>query len=519
MSNRNRAGRSLPAVWVLCLAALAASCMQYETRQVVPDSGLPVREKNIIILYQGIAAFQLSGARLADGQLTGLVADVPRLGHASRRYELHLHLSEEYSATLVKGTEIAVPIEMVSSAYVYDLDLEKSIINTSVLSSVLTSAGCAAAGCTFISLASSCPCVYVQDGGQYRFVGEVFPGAVQPALERHDYLRLDPASPAGGEYRLKLANELQEVQHTNLAELLVCDHPPNTTVLADRHGRLHTVREPWAPLTATDSDGSVVLEAVLRRDDRTASPRLKPASDAGLYWLEAAFPRPAGARSAKLLLRARNSFWLDYCYYRLQSNFGSAFAGWQARQEKASSEELLRWRSEQGIALSVYVKRGREWEYADCFDEVGPLAAREQVLVLELAGQSSGELQVKLEAGFLFWEVDFLGVDYSPDLPVKCAALPLLRAENQDSLDITAALQADDGQYYDQGEIGNFATLRFPCPQEAPGLRRTVFLHAKGYYGVRREFSGQPDLALLKGFREPGSFPRYSRELFFEIWR
>jgi hypothetical protein len=93
----------------------------------------------------------------------------------------------------------------------------------------------------------------------------------------------------------------------------------------------------------------------------------------------------------------------------------------------------------------------------------------------------------------------------------------LLQAEDQDALDVTAALRADDGDYYDQHHIGNSAMLRFPNPPQAQGMSRTVYLHAKGYYDVVRDFTGEPDIALLQGFREPGAFPRYSRELFTEI--
>jgi hypothetical protein len=522
MLHRNWLRHSISAALIVCVLGSTTTCMHYQARSITPDDRLPLQEKNIIILHQGELSFQLSGARFSDNQLTGVVADTPSLNKASKQYELHLYLSNAYRTSLAKGAEIVVPLEMISTAIVYDVNLQKTVINTSILTSILTLVG-VSVGISLLSVlvmsanGGSCPYVYVDTDGKSRFVGDIYPGAVQPALERHDYLLLDPMSPRGDEYRLKLVNELKEVQHTNLAELVVCDHPPDTAVLMDKYGCVHTIQEPTAPIQGMDSNGNSILEVISRRDDRTANPRMVPVSDSGLYALYVTFPRLPQARSAKLLLRARNSLWLDYCYYRFQANFGSAFAGWQAKQKNATSDELLRWRREQGISLSVSMKSDREWKYIDCFNEVGPSAAREQVLVVDLGEQSSDDLQIKLESGFLFWEVDFLGIDYSEDLPVTRTTVSLLQAESQGSLDVTAALRADDGKYYDQHEIGNSAMLRFPCPPQAQDMSRTIYLHAKGYYEVIRDFSGEPNIAMLLGFREPGAFPRYSSELFSEL--
>jgi hypothetical protein len=496
--------------------------MHYQRRSIIPDDRLPLQEKNILILHQGELSFQLSGARFSDNQLTGVVADAPSLDNASKQYELHLYLNKEYSSSLAHGMEIVVPLEMISTAVIYDLDLKKTVINTSILTSILTLVG-VSVGFSILSMlimatsGGSCPYVYVDDDGASRFVGDIYPGAVQPALERHDYLLLDPMIPRGGEYRVKLVNELKEVQHTNLAELVVCDHTPDTAVLMDTHGCVRTIQEPMAPIQGIDGNGNPILDVLSRQDDRRAIPRMVPASASGLSTLYVTFPRPPHARTAKLVLHARNSLWLDYCYYRFQANFGSSFTDWQAKQRKATAEELLRWRREQGINLSVSLKSGREWKYIDCFNEVGPLADRDQVLVLALGEPTSDDLQIKLESGFLFWEVDLLAIDYSEDLPVTRTTISLLQAENQDSLDVTAALHTDDGEYYEQPEIGNAATLRFPCPPKTPGMDRTVYLHAKGYYEVVRDFSGEPNIALLQGFREPGAFPRYSHDLFSDL--
>ncbi|HEX6334497.1 MAG TPA: hypothetical protein VFZ78_09735, partial [Flavisolibacter sp.] len=42
------------------------------------------------------------------------------------------------------------------------------------------------------------------------------------------------------------------------------------------------------------------------------------------------------------------------------------------------------------------------------------------------------------------------------------------------------------------------------------GKTFSVVLHTKGYYEHVRDYKGKPQLAFLKGFRNPGAFPAFS---------
>ena len=62
---------------------------------------------------------------------------------------------------------------------------------------------------------NSCPFIYTYDGQDFVFAGEIYSGAVYPPLERHDYLLLSELEEEDGIYKMKISNQLEEVQHTN----------------------------------------------------------------------------------------------------------------------------------------------------------------------------------------------------------------------------------------------------------------------------------------------------------------
>jgi hypothetical protein len=87
----------------------------------------------------------------------------------------------------------------------------------------------------------SCPFVYSWDGTRYVFDAEPYGGAIARGLEKDDYSELGQLREADGRYKLRMTNEVDETQMTNLTELWVVDHPAGTRVVPDIQGKLHTV--------------------------------------------------------------------------------------------------------------------------------------------------------------------------------------------------------------------------------------------------------------------------------------
>jgi hypothetical protein len=224
------------------------------------------------------------------------------------------------------------------------------------------------------------------------------------------------------------------------------------------------------------------------------------------------FALPQNTDSGKLFIRARNSVWLDNVFKELFGLLGSYQDAWIKRNNNADPQKLLAWSLDQKIPLSVYLEKNGKWEFCDYFNLAGPMALKEDVLAIDLKGIRDDTLKIKLESGFNFWEIDFAGIDFSPNVPVNISKAIIDQAVTEDKENISQLLTKDDSNYYIQSETDNLADLSFSVPAFT-GEDRTVILHSKGYYQMNLKSKGLPHLAKLNKIRQPGNFPEYSREL------
>ena len=363
-----------------------------------------------------------------------------------------------------------------------------------------------------ITKGQSCPFIYTYENGQYKFIGEIYSGATYPSLERHDYLVLGDLEATDGQYRIKIANKVEEIQHTNLAELVVVDHPRDTKVIMDKNGNCQTMGKIQAPVQAVNLRGKDVRLELSKQDTISYSGEGAIESQTETDGVVLTFDRPAGADSAKLLLKAKNNLWIDYTFKRFHELFGSYYHRWEERQLKVPGDSISNWMAAQGVFLQVSLKKNGVWERVDQFNLPGPMAYREDVLALDISGADPGPLEVKLEAGTLFWELDYAGIDFSPSTEVKTTVVPLTQATTDKGTDVAPLLNSDDGKYYSQPEIGDEAVLIFAAPAAA-GMSRSIFLHSKGHYQILQDPKGRPDRKYLEAFLQPGRLNRFSLEL------
>jgi len=363
-----------------------------------------------------------------------------------------------------------------------------------------------------IAKGQSCPFIYTYEDGQYKFIGEIYSGATYPSLERHDYLALGDLESTDGQYRIKIANKVKEIQHTNLAELVVVDHPRDTKVVMDKNGTCQTLGSIQNPVKAVNLRGKDVSLELSKQDTLSYSGEGAPDQQAEKDGVVLTFERPAGAENAKLLIKAKNNLWIDYTFKRFHELFGSYYHKWEERQLKVPGDSISSWMAAQGVYLQVSLKKNGIWERVDQFNLPGPMAYREDVLALDISGAAPGPLEVKLEAGTLFWELDYAGIDFSSNTEVKTTVVTLSQATTNQGTDVASLLTADDDKYYSQPEIGDEAVLTFAAPAAA-GMSRSVFLHSKGHYQILQDPKGRPDRKYLEAFLQPGRLNRFSLEL------
>jgi hypothetical protein len=492
-------------------------------------AGLEYQGKNFILHFNE-KTLRLTNVELQDNTISGQITEVPHSfanyqvnpNKANRYYkkasfnqsyllnEVHLYV-DEYAD--MGNNRISVPVSSVSKVEIYDKDTAATT-GSWVLGTLGVIAG------VYLILAilvlifkESCPFIYTYDGDNFHFAGEIFSGAIQPGLERHDYLRLPAIKPADGKYKLKVTNEVKEIQHINLMELLAVDHPANVSVLMDKYGQLQTVAEPVQPTFAKTITGQDIIPMIGNQDDLAYHFNAAATTDATTDGIVLTFDKPEGADVGKLIIRAKNSLWIEHVFSSFHDKFGRMYNAFDRKEEKKPASELRELMVSQGFPLSVFLEKNGEWELQDFYEIAGPMAMKDDILAINFNGIESEKIHIKIETGLMFWDIDYVAMDFTENLPLKITTLTALDAIDENGINVGESIRTDDKLYYSQPIIGNEANLTFPVP-EFTDEDRTVILHSKGYYKILREQSGRADWKTLKTFREPGRMQQFSKELY-----
>lgn len=365
---------------------------------------------------------------------------------------------------------------------------------------------------------SSCPFVSAYDGTQFSLQGEIYGGAIYPQLERHDYLPLKMALLRDGTLQLKITNELQERQYTDMAELLVIDHDKTSKILTDEKGDIYTISNQQLPLTASLGNGKNVLSALARPNDNEIlymddSSRTDAKNEVTLKFSNLRY-----ATHGKLVLTLKNSYFLDLLYGEVAKGFGTYYASYMNKQKTRTANELMKWVREQQIPLEVSIKSTTGWTKITDITTIGPLANREIIVPVKITPSADGIAEIKLSAGFMFWEIDHASIDFSDNSSFAVQKLKPQKATDEKGSDVLATLLNEDGIYLEQPEIGNSVNIVYtPSSSPDPSKTRTYILHAKGYYEHIRNFKNKPDVSFLTGFTKPNALPVFGMQLYKKL--
>ncbi len=527
---------SRPLAWIMICSSLimTSGCSYFK---VVQPSEQPADiinkmqdQQKFIILHLDDKAWELTNIIVTNETVTGSISTL--VGHEkyksvkpenSNRYyksksnnesyilsEVHIYVTG-YSE--IENGRISILASDIEKIEVYDKD--KGATTASWAFSALgVAAGAFGVLLVIIALTkSSCPFVYAYDGQDYMFSGEIFSGATQPGLERDDYMLLPGVISADGTYSIRLTNEVHEIQSVNLASLLVVDHPSDLSVLIDKTGKIQTYRKPTIPVTAENNAGRDILDLIGKKDSVYFSGNPQDVGKDGVETIVLKFLKPHDCNWGKLLIRAKNSFWLDVLFTKFHSLFGEKYNSFADKQESASPGKLNKFLLDQKIPLSVFVEKEGKWQSAGYYNIAGPMAMRDDILPLDLAGIFSDTLKIKLETGFLFWEVDYAGMDFSKTEKVFQVDLGATSALDRNGTDVIDLLREKDKSYLVLKELGDELMLDFNEPS-MQNSSRSVFLHTSGFYKILRDQTGQPDKQALKTFRKPNRFPEFSKETY-----
>jgi hypothetical protein len=382
-----------------------------------------------------------------------------------------------------------------------------------------------AIGITTIIIAAtkeSCPFIYSWNGQKYVFDGEPYGGAISRGLERDDYSELDRLTPDKGLYRLMIRNEVPETQYTNLMELFVADYNSDRVAMDDK-GNLYTLSSIQAPIAAADETGRDLLPWMKATDKRIWESEPEINLNASIRQdIRLSFPKPASAANAKLLVNAATSLWGSYMIKALSELRGSEIKTWYAGIDTNPLERatLQAWNQrEELFMLKIDVEEAEGWVQRGWLLGGGPFVLEDRIVNLDISHVKGNQLNIRIRPPKGFWAFNSFAVDYTPNQPVELQTLHPLECRDSDGLDRLQQIAAVDNAYYDMPDIGNQGYINFKAPPAKPGMKRTVFLHTRGYYQLHLDNTKQPNREFLtRIFTIPDAAGRFSG-LRFPAWQ
>jgi hypothetical protein len=434
-------------------------------------------------------------------------------------YEIRIQANEVIfdGGTASEGVRVKIPIENI-----YRLDVLKHKEAATLLAKTvgtIVSFGAFMGATLATGLTTlSCPFIYIQDGDVERFMGEFFSGAVTENMARHDFLPLPGFEPVDGVYELRIANEMEERQYTDLAVLEAVEHPADMEVLMTPEGMPILFASPQLPAEAVTDQGTNCEAVMAARDGIAYDFTDECAEKENFSSLSLAFDKPAGVDQAHVILHVKNTMWSMMMYESFMSMFGSRYDDYVEHQRDRSAEQKTQWLKDQGQMLEVQLRRSGQWETVHWVNLPGPFSFRSEVVPLDVSNTDEGLVELRLVAGYHFWELDYAAMDYTEQPGMVKTPLTLLSAEDELGQDVASHLLEVDGDYLERLFIGADATLKFQAlPAPESGNVHSVFMHAYGYYEPIRAYAGIPNMTELKKFKEPGHFARFSKEQFNDI--
>jgi len=548
-----RAKKFISAFLILIFLGTFQGCMYYYKVQTVPR----VYPQNIktcdslnkfLILHQGESAWHLSNPGVTDSMLSGTLALLPgncqqfRTNHTkgTNRYrrddrilvlnQVHLYLQDSVIPEFKTFDSVKIAFSAFSRAVIYKKAKGRTTASW-VVPTVVGGLGVALVVTTTVAVAtkSSCPLVYIKRDSSFTFTGEIFGGAIYSSLERHDYLPLPGFESSKNRYELKITNGLPEIQYINLAELMVVNHPKDLIVLPDRQGVIHTIAKPKGPTEALSSSKNDILPLINYKDRNCFQfdeASFLTGDTCAFNTAILTFSVPEHADTGKLVISAGNSMWGDYAFGELTKLFGNRYEEFINWQGKRSPEKTLQWQKDQRYPLMVYLETTSGWKFINYFDLIGPLGARDMVLPVDLSRakftettDSGKSFRIKLESGFKFWDLDYAAMDFSKDTMFTVNFIQPSSAITETGRDVALLLSKNDDKYYVQEKIGEEGLIVYHNSLDIPGMKKSCFLHTKGYYTHVRNYPDPPDKKQLHTFLIPGRFSRFSYDKYGEFMK
>jgi hypothetical protein len=336
----------------------------------------------------------------------------------------------------------------------------------------------------------SCPHVYSSDGSGWTLDAEPFSGAIARSAMTTDYSTLGHIRPTGGYYAIRYVNESEEIEFTDEVRLVTVDHEGSVTIVPGPDGELVSLGDVRPPFFARSRTGEDLLKRMngageLFWEGNPDIPYADPSKPREEIHLK--FQRPAGAGSAKLILKGQNTLWGFHIMVDFMTKFGSLAKKKldKMNDDPRGKEKVESFMKKFGVWIEVLVRKDGAWQRAGYIRESGPSVAKTQVFRIDLSAVTGETVEVKLRWAPLFWSILGLGMDFTEDGSnlVVNEESPHSAVDSRQG-DIRAIVLEKDGAFY-KTHKGDEALMTFEQPAMPEGAwKRTVILKTSGYYNL-----------------------------------
>jgi len=338
----------------------------------------------------------------------------------------------------------------------------------------------------------SCPTVYTTNGSDYGLEAELFSYSLSKFFQETDVDRLMQKAEPDGTYLLRLTNEALETHYINQFNLLAVRHPEGSDVYPTPDGRIISVRNLKAPEMAINSTGEDVRYIIENRDDHwhygdsTLIERAQHVFDRD--YLDLTLNIPEGADKVKLVIKARNTLLSTVLFYDVVlASQGVNALEWTQRlntDKLYATMYHMAYNNFAGVEISV--NRDGDWEKTDRFGDVGPIAWKEQAVVIPVVVDDQNRMKVRLEWFPDNFMIDYIGYDvtyendYSPISIDEIVPLSITNFMGADETGIFSKIKEDDFEFLITNP-GDYFDLEYHIPPRND-VSTTLFIKSKGYY-------------------------------------
>lgn len=394
----------------------------------------------------------------------------------------------------VRGSDYTIPVSDVQRLWVARVGT--SVLRTIGLIAAVTAGTLIVTAAIVVATKQSCPFVYSWDGEKYVFDAEPYGGAITRGLERDDYSELEYLRPSQGLYRLLLTNEVDETQFTNSVELWVVDRAPGVSVTADESGHLHGLVAHENLIAVANRDGKDLLPWLRSTDRVIWEPEAVAARDGSLRdEVVLTFPKPEGGDKAQLIVNAATGLWGSYMIKKIVELRGREAPAWLASMDRDPmvTQALHAWVAQEEIyRLNVEVEEPEGWHVRGTIPPGGPFIAEDRAVSLDVSHARGSRLRIRLRPPLGFWAMNSFAIDYGNEAPVEVTKVKPVLAKTSEGRNVLPELLSSDDRYYAMPKTTDRAEIHFQAPPEKPGMKRTVFLHSRGWYQLHLNTKTEP---------------------------